>query len=109
MPTSIMDLAHAANLRFHGPVPWGSEAIPTDQDGPGVYVVTLASSLDDKEKCKYEYPPIAIDMLEDWLTNAPQLTLDGLPPSSQALSERLSQYWLTDECILYIGMTHDLI
>jgi transcription elongation factor GreA len=49
--------------------------------------------------------PIELTRVGKWLERVPALTLDGLHPSSRALSARLAAFWLPSEVVLYVGAT----
>jgi hypothetical protein len=42
-------------------------------------------------------------MLSRWIEAAPQMRLDNAAPTVDLLSDRLGDFWLPDESILYIG------
>lgn len=47
--------------------------------------------------------------VEDWFSYVPLLKMDGFRPSGKSLAQRLHEFWLPDETILYIGMTNGTI
>lgn len=51
--------------------------------------------------------PISIDAVRSWLSvRRREFTLDGkLLPTAEDVARRLSEFWLPDEAILYIGQT----
>jgi len=109
MPTSVKELFDQANLSFNGPVKWG-QIIPAKE--PGVYVVSLSETADDKVYCLLEKAPIETKMVKQWIEYVPNLKIDKIRPIVQdfvkRLSERLSEFWLPDETILYIGNTSSI-
>jgi hypothetical protein len=48
-------------------------------------------------------PPLDLGIVAKWIENVPTLKLDGARPTPEMLTERLSQFWLPDETILYLG------
>lgn len=48
--------------------------------------------------------PISTAAIDELLNVRPELTVDGLRPSASELASRLSEFWLPDEVILYIGL-----
>ena len=40
-----------------------------------------------------------------WINRLPDFTIDGAKPSVNSLEDRLSDFWIPEENILYVGMT----
>jgi hypothetical protein len=97
----VTSIFAAAGLEPQSTVMWGE---PLPLDGPGVYVVATAS---DPLSTSGPGPrsPISKPALEAWLRVRPELQLDGHRPSAEELEQRLSEFWLPDEPVLYIGLT----
>ncbi len=72
-------------------------------DRKGVYAVAMADEPDQLRVLKAA--PISIDKVKKWLDIVPRLTLDRRRPLPAEVVHRLSGFWLSDETILYIGMT----
>jgi hypothetical protein len=100
MPTSISELIENVGLELAGQVKWGNEL---DDDKPGIYIVALSCSSTDKEECLVELALIDFSLIESWIHEVPTLKLDNSRPTPKALADRLSEFWLPDEAILYIG------
>jgi hypothetical protein len=50
--------------------------------------------------------PISVDLVDQWVRRVPTIELDGaLGVTALDIVSRLSEFWLPDESILYIGMT----
>ena len=81
-------------------VSWG---IPVPVAGPGIYLVSLDERSDSVEAV-LPAAPISIERVARWLSERPDLALDGGRPSPSELVERLSRFWLPDEDILYAGL-----
>lgn len=109
MPTSVLELFSSVGLFPEEPVKWGQSLPPRTSSGPGVYVVALSSSPEDKTTCLVGVPPLDLDEIGRWVEAVPKLTVDGVRPVTEELvsriAERLGKYWLPDEPILYIGTT----
>lgn len=105
MPSSVSSIFAAAGLRRLGVVTWGSE-IAVDE--PGVYVVALDEDPDTPSGHLPE-APIAGGAIEHLLAVRPEVRVDGRPPTKGELRERLQQFWLPDETILYIGLASQSI
>ena len=100
--STVSDLLEADSLERSGVVRWGKQVA---NDKPGVYIVSLSSDLDENN-CLTATAPINHVVIEKWLRRVPEFKLDGeLNPSPEAVAGRLSEYWLPDESILYIGQT----
>jgi hypothetical protein len=101
MPSSVSNLFAAAGLEAEGWVNWGA---PVPRHTSGVYVVALTDSIDAVAGTRPR-APLSDDALRQLRSACPQLALDGTPdPSEAELRERISRYWLVDECVLYIGL-----
>ena len=87
-------LLRAVGLLPDGPVVWGRSLPPV---GAGVFVVELAAPRHSA--------PIELSRIGKWLERVEGLRLDGVRPSSRALSARLAAFWLPSEPVLYIGST----
>jgi len=102
MPTSVIELFEEANLSFDGPQKWG-QIIQVNE--PGVYVISLSENAADKANCLLKNAPIEQKIVKNWIERVSRLKIDKSLQSTQALVNRLSEFWLPDEPILYIGNT----
>jgi hypothetical protein len=102
MPTSISDLFSNLSLLIQGPVKWSSKI---QDDLPGVYVVSVTPNPNEKKNRYGDVPPIALDLVRNWIAYVPTLKLNGVRPTANDLKDNLSRFWLADEPILYIGKT----
>ncbi|HEY5430629.1 MAG TPA: hypothetical protein VIK04_16050 [Solirubrobacteraceae bacterium] len=93
----------AGGLRPAGRVRWG-EGLPASS---GVYVVSLGKESQSR-KASLGRAPISVSALNRWLEVRPELLLDGRQPTSSDLAEALSELWLPDEVVLYIGKATSL-
>ena len=100
MPLPVASVFAAAGLEPAGAVRWGT---PVPQNASGIYVVALT---DDPRSTTGALPvaPLARAALEHLLSIRPELRLDGVRPSVDALADRLHRFWLPDEVVLYIGL-----
>lgn len=104
LPTTVDEIFKAVGVPRIGAVPW-SQKLPTTQSG--VYVVSL--SCDPNEHLGIsELAPIDLDLVSDWIARVPGMRLDGEPPTVDLLTSRLSEFWLPDESIVYIGKATSL-
>jgi hypothetical protein len=90
----------AAGLEPAGVVRWGG-AVPLDS--PGVYVVALSKDPHSPAGARRD-APVDHRALERLLVLRPGLRLDGRPPSTGQLADRLRAFWLSPEVVLYIGL-----
>ena len=101
---SVNSVMAAAGLSPEGVVRWGE---PIDTPESGIYVV---STVQDVALVGHDPRQVLIDpqKLETLLSARPELTVDGVRPSAAELSERVSEFWLQDEHVLYIGSATNL-
>jgi len=104
MPSSVRSVMAAAGLEPEGVVTWG-QLINTDE--PGIYVVSLGRDVDVVGH-ESQPAPLNEEAISTLLEVRPELTVDGARPSREELAQRLAEFWLPDEHILYIGLATDL-
>lgn len=99
MPTSIDALFAAAGLKTAGVVPWGTR-VP--ESLPGIYAVSWSADPSVKRGEAPTSPPSrrAFDLLLDAY---PDLAVEGTTATLASFSDRLSNFWLANEPVLYIG------
>jgi hypothetical protein len=102
--SSIRSVMSAAGLQPNGVVRWG-ELINTDE--PGIYVVSTERSVDIQGEQRRS-TPLDLDALDHLLLLRPNLMIDGRHPSRDDLATRLTEVWLPDEHVLYVGLAADL-
>jgi hypothetical protein len=98
MPTCVSDLLSNVGLEVMGQVKWG-EKIGRNQEG--IYIVAITH--DPNKIVCLEDSPISNQKVNEWINAVNTLRLDRERPTSTKLSTRLSEFWLPDETILYIG------
>jgi len=86
------DLLRSLGLLVDGPVPWPGAV---RSRAPGVFVVELPTGA-----AEAAFDHLA---LRRWLERLPQLLLDGQRPTVNELAQRLAQFWLPDEPVLFVG------
>lgn len=106
MSSTVADLFRAAHVEPApgSPVRWNT-TVP--EDGPGVYVIALADDVDSFAE-RLSVAPISGNRVADLLRVRPELRLDGVRPTQAELEERLTELWLSDEAILYVGLATSL-
>ena len=107
MPSTVAEILAAAGAQRAGVTRWGE--LP---DRPrrastattGIYIVALTDALDRVEGTLGK-APASLPPLKKLLERRPELTLDKAPqPTPRQLQKRLSQFWLPDETVPYIGL-----
>lgn len=104
MPISVTDLIKETGLTISGldTVQWGNKA---KSSKVGVYIISTSQNPTLNENL-FSSAPIDNDILKFWLNKVNTLQIDGkVSPTVSQLRERLNQFWLPDENILYIGQT----
>ncbi len=105
VPSNVRALVDAAGLEYGGVVPWGTD-VPCNQ--PGVYIVGLDP--DPASTAAAVSPaPISARAVDNLLATRPELTMDGVRPSSEDLMNRLRGFWLSDEVVLYVGLARSTL
>ena len=92
-PTAA-DLLRSIGLEVDGPTRWGTR--PSSRVS-GIFLVetpvpAVSASLD-------------IDEIRRWLERVPDLRMDGERPTQTALAERMREFWLPNQSLLYVGRT----
>lgn len=98
VPSTVQQVFGAAGLATLHQVRW-CERVP--ESGPGVYVVALTDKTLEVAGTRWRCP-LEIRTLEH-LLSIRAVEVDKEPVTVEALAKRLEQYWLPDECVLYIG------
>ena len=102
MPTTVDQILAGEGLTLKGVVKWENKV---NSNSSGVYIVSLSS---DPFQNLGVLPcaPLSLEQIKEWLEKVKTFKLDGeTNPSAEAVASRLSQFWLADENILYIGKT----
>ncbi len=100
MPTTINELIEKFDLPKSKVVKW-NETIPTEREG--IYIVSL--SKDPKiNSGTLDEIPISTNTINKWIKKVNGFELDKiLTFDKDFIIERLSEFWLPDENIVYIG------
>ena len=100
MSTIINHLIQEFELPSIQKVNW-KERIPTQDEG--VYIVSLSNDPNSNNGI-LDTIPISKDIIENWIEKVVGFEIDKIKTySSNAIIERMSQFWLPDENIIYIG------
>lgn len=100
MPTTINELSRVFNLNHFKMVHWG---FPPGTEEVGIYIISLSpdpeKNIGTLEKC-----PVDVEIINEWIYKVGGFELDGLKTfDAQSVTRRMSEFWLPDENILYIG------
>lgn len=104
MPISVTDLLQQTGLSTVElkTIRWGNN--PTSSQ-MGIYIVSTSQNPLANDNL-FPTAPIDDNILKVWLTKVVTLQVDGnTSPTVSQLRDRLNQFWLPDESILYIGQT----
>ena len=102
MPSTVSQLVASEGIELTGKVRWG-EAV--EEHSLGIYIVSLSDSEHDN-KGILDSAPISIEAIRSWIHKIPTLTLDSKEnPRAEAVRDRLAEFWMPDENILYVGKT----
>jgi len=104
MPISVTNLLQQNGLSTVGlkTVRWGNN--PTSSQ-VGIYIVSTSQNPTANDNL-FASAPIDNNILKFWLNKVATLQIDGnASPTVSQLRDRLNQFWLPDESILYIGQT----
>ena len=105
MPVSISELIRKSGISVEGieTVRWNNR--PKNSE-VGIYIVSTCQN--PNLNCNlYSTAPIDDNVLNFWLNKVSALQIDyELAPTMVQVRDRLTQFWLPDENILYIGMTN---
>lgn len=94
LPDTASTVLRSLDLLPDGPVLWGQ---PVRSRAAGIFIVEIAA--------RETSAPIDITAIRAWIERVPGLRLDGERPTPTALSDRLDEFWLPDQTIIYVGRT----
>lgn len=101
MPITVKQLVEEVRLSSASVkvVKWNT---PIDCKKEGIYIVSLSEKA-DLNRTKEEFP-ISMSILEEWIKKLDYFTIDKEKTRDvEIVKERLSEFWIPDENILYIG------
>ena len=100
MPTTVNQLSDSYNLPLAKRVKW-NERISTQDEG--IYIVSMSEE-SGRNNGILNNPPISRDIIRKWIKKVDGFEIDKIKTfDPDKVIERLSQFWLPDENILYIG------
>lgn len=101
MSTTIKQLIEKVGLSSANikEVKWNT---PISCKEEGIYIVSLSESA-ELNRTMTEFP-ISMSILENWIKKLGYFTIDGKETQdANVIKDRLSEFWISDENILYIG------
>ena len=99
MPTKVGDLFDIYRVENHSVVQWGTPILTQES---GVYIVSCSDDINFLPP-KAVFPNFRMEIISHWIETVPGFLLDSKPATTEAARVRLSEFWLADECILYVG------
>lgn len=99
MPSTVKQLFDSFCIRDMKSVPWGTTFKDTNE---GIYIVSLSPYAENNSSI-IPSPSFSKTILQAWIDFLPDFTMDGSKPTIDKLKSRLSDLWIPDESILYIG------
>lgn len=97
--TTVRQLFNNSGILDFDQVKWGTTFCEKEQ---GVYVVSTSNE-PDKHLGITDKPNFDDQQIELWISKLPDFQVDGVPATLTNLKNRLTEFWLPDESILYIG------
>jgi hypothetical protein len=105
MPISPNELFNQVGLKVCGTVPWGTKPQTTS---PGVYSISMSADPEAKGGV-FEEAPVDLGIVRGWISRVPSFTFKGeTGPSAEEVVGILKTFWLSDECIVYVGKATSL-
>lgn len=101
MPITIKQLVEEVGLASADikEVKWGTRI---NCKGEGIYIISLSEKVEVNQNAT-EFP-ISMNILENWIKKLGYFTIDGKETQdANVIKDRLSEFWIPDESILYIG------
>lgn len=100
MPSTINELTEKFDLPKSKVVKW-NETISSEKEG--IYIISLSKDAQVNDVVLNEFP-ISESIIEKWIQKVDGFQLDKvLTFDKNSIIERLSEFWLPDESIVYIG------
>lgn len=100
MPTIVSKLISNFNMQNVGRAKWGERIHTEDQ---GIYIVSLSSNPSENSGL-INAAPISKTIIQDWINKVDGFEIDKQKTyDADKIIQRMSEFWLSDENILYIG------
>lgn len=99
MPTTVKDLFEQHQIKNLKQIQWGTKFSDNET---GIYIIST-SNQPDQHLCLTDEPIFDDNQINHWINKLDCFLIDNEPPTIQNIKARLTQFWLPDESILYIG------
>jgi len=99
MPTTVRQLFNQFDIVNFNQVKWNT---PFKETKAGVYIVSTSDN-SDKHFGISNQPIFDDQQIKFWISKLLNFQIDGISASAENLRKRLTDFWLPDESILYIG------
>ncbi|MEI7962058.1 MAG: hypothetical protein WCI04_07015 [archaeon] len=99
MTTTVKKLFNKFGIAEFYQVQWNTTFNETEQ---GVYIVSTSNDA-DKNLGITDKPTFDDQQIELWISKLPDFKVDGITANLKIVKNRLTNFWLPDESILYIG------
>jgi hypothetical protein len=103
MPNRVVQIFNSLNIEINGPVDWGTTI---ENYNAGIYIVSSSPNPEEVDNLNPQ-PRFDDAKIREWMRRADDMTIDGKKVTLNSIKERLFQFWLPDENILYIGQTNE--
>lgn len=103
MPISVSQLFNILHIENKGSEKWGT---PIDNYCAGIYIISTAPDPQVIDNVS-AVPKFDNNKINEWIERVGKMTIDGEKATLDSIKARLSQFWLPDENILYIGQAND--
>ena len=101
MPITVSELFKTTGLLIDGKIAWGE--LPKEERS-GIYVVALSG--EPNSLITLDTIPVSLTAIAEWINRASLMRIDNQAPTVETISNRLGEFWLSDETILYIAQTN---
>lgn len=99
MPISVKSIFENSAMNSFQKVSWGSSI---EDKNEGVYIVSTSPD-PEKNLGTSVNPNFKEEVIEKWIQELPNFKIDNVEPTLEVIKNRLNEFWLPDENILYIG------
>ncbi|MCH7974752.1 MAG: hypothetical protein IH949_12880 [Bacteroidetes bacterium] len=99
MPNLVSDLFNENGIKSFSKARWNEKI---DSQNEGIYIISLSS--DPNQNIGISVSPNFSDLqIQQWINKVPNFLIDEKKPTLDLVKNRLLEFWLHDENILYIG------
>ena len=99
MPNLVLDLFKESGIKTFSKVQWNENI---DSQNEGIYIISLSSNPNQNLGIVIS-PNFSDKQITQWINKVPNFLIDDNKPTLDVVKNRLLEFWLPDENILYIG------